>query len=600
MKGALKSRMAAPALQSWRRLALAAVVAGAFVLAASPTRPLQGQTPPPATAALGDQIPLRGLDVDRGGVVLWNAGVGAPEPQKTGHATPWTTCSTSAPYYLATRDFSDLDPTSSAGFHGLPLVQGLPGLTAALTVGGFLATDLTVSWFTQALGADQEDADWFFDPVTNVETRYYSGGTFAIKLRGELLVGGRLPATTVTIAYNNLSDCSDDVMSAKIAAVIPDDRTGASRAPNAAAIRAVAAALLSDLSGHGIAFALDSLQPASSPLTATGRAGSFFEVSSGHIEVDAVCSCAIGIHETDDTHEWELRWPDPTLPLDGPVRLKVVASTPAPSTPPPSTTSGGANAENPAAPPGFLAVTVFDESAPTVGVILDLPYPAVKGDVAGWVELDILPQKRYVFTLRHTGAGRHYSVGTSHPRLMLGQSDQRYLPGASQDWALDAVAGESLQLELLTLTPGAPQPVSFQNTGADRRLRVQVDPDGAFRMKRVGGDMRLYSLACPLRDGPETPILTVTDAGVTPNRLQIDVGQQFLLVNRSSANRQISSNRHPIHTDCPPLNQPGFLPPGASGLSGIFNTARSYGFHDHQNPIDRTMRGEIVIGAAGS
>ncbi len=566
--------------------------------------------------------------------MLWNAGVGAPEPQRTGHATPWTTCSTSAPYYLATRDFSDLDPTSSAGFHGLPLVQGLPGLTAALTAGGFLATDLTVSWSTQALGADQEGADWFFDPVTNVETRYYSGGTFAIKLRGELLLGGRLPAATVTIAYNTLSDCSDDVMSAKIAAVIPDDRTGASTAPNAAALRAVAAALLSDLSGHGLAFALDSLQPASSPLTATGRAGSFFEVSSGQIEVDAVCSCAIGIHETDDTHEWELMWPDPTLPLDGPVRLKVVASTPAPSTPTPSTTSGGAYAENPAVTPlGFLAVTVFDESAPTVGVILDLRYPAVRGDVAGWVELNILPQKRYVFTLRHTGAGRHYSVGTSHPRLMLGQSDQRYLPGASQDWALDAVAGESLQLELatdaandgavqatsafvtvrdhdtgtlvagpalLTLTPGAPQPVSFQNTGADRRLRVQVDPDGAFRMKRVGGDMRLYSLACPLRDGPETPILTLTDAGVTPNRLQINVGQQFLLVNRSSANRQISSNRHPIHTDCPPLNQPGFLPPGASGLSGIFDTARSCGFHDHQNPIDRTMRGEIVIGAAGS
>ena len=67
MKGALKSRRAAPALQSWRRLAVAAVVAGAFVLAASPTRPLQGQTPPPATTALGDQIPLRGLDVDREG-----------------------------------------------------------------------------------------------------------------------------------------------------------------------------------------------------------------------------------------------------------------------------------------------------------------------------------------------------------------------------------------------------------------------------------------------------------------------------------------------------------------------------------------------------
>ena len=431
----------------------------------------------------------------------------------------------------------------------------------------------------------------------------------------------------MTVAYNSLSDCSDDVISAKTAAVIPEDRTAASTAPDAAAIQAVAAALLSDLSGHGITFGLDSLQPASSLLTATGLDGSFFEVSSGQIEVDAVCSCAIGIHETDATHDWELMWPDPTLPLDGPVRLKVVASTPAPNT-----TTGGTPEENPpATPPGSLTVTVFDESAPTVGMVVDLAYAAVKGAVAGWVELDILPQKRYMFTLRHSGAGRHYSVGASHPRVMLGQSDQRYLPDVSQDWALDAVAGEDLQLELATdtandgpvqatrvfvtirdletgalvhgpvlvaLTPGAPQRVSFQNTGADRRLRIQADPDGAFRMHRVGGDRRLYSLACPLRDGPETPIITITDTGVTPNALEIEVGQQFLLVNESSANRQISSNPHPIHTDCPPLNLPGFLSPGASGLSGIFDTAGSCAFHDHQNPIAQMMRGSIVIGAA--
>ena len=43
------------------------------------------------------------------------------------------------------------------------------------------------------------------------------------------------------------------------------------------------------------------------------------------------------------------------------------------------------------------------ESAPTVGVILDLAYPAVKGGGTGWVDLAILPQKRYVVTLRHTG-----------------------------------------------------------------------------------------------------------------------------------------------------------------------------------------------------
>ncbi len=79
---------------------------------------IRGQTT--AGASLGDRIPLEGLATGNGGLALWNTGPDAVEPAQLGHPTPWTTCSTSAPYYLATRDYSDVDPTSTAGVRGLP------------------------------------------------------------------------------------------------------------------------------------------------------------------------------------------------------------------------------------------------------------------------------------------------------------------------------------------------------------------------------------------------------------------------------------------------------------------------------------------------
>ena len=575
---------------------------------------IRGQTT--AGASLGDRIPLEGLAASNGGQALWNTGPDAVEPAQLGHPTPWTTCSTSAPYYLATRDYSDVDPTSTAGVRGLPSIAGLPGLVDALTTNGFSVTEITAGWTVQTLGDDVEGTDWVFDEATGVETRFYQGGSFGIRLNGEDLVGGSMAQTTLRIDYKDLANCSDDELSLQTDTVLPKNRSASS----AQAAQAIATELLDDLAGHGLNFVFESVNATAETIAARGRTGGFFDATSGRAEVDAVCSCPIGISDADDTHDWTVFWPEATLPENGPVRIKVVAET-------------LASTQETDPPPGVVTLTVFDESAPTVGTIFDVSFPSAKGANEGFLELNIQPQTQYTFTVRHTGAGRHYRLGASHAPLRLGQADQPYLPARSQDWAIETAAGETVTLELatdtnaegstqatfalvtiydienydrvdgptrLTFTPDSAQVVSFVNTGTDRRLMVQVEPDGEFRMKKVGGDERLYSLACPLRDGPTIPILTITDAGVTPQELNIAIGGRVFITNESSDGHELSSNPHPIHTNCPPLNEPGFLTPGGGGLTGVFDTAETCGFHDHLNPIDQTMRGQIHVGGSSS
>ena len=499
-------------------LTLAAVAAGL----------LRAQTPEPTPASLGDRIPLAGLAADQRGVALWNAGTGAPEAEKTGHLTSWTSCSTAAPYYLATRDHSTLDATSTAGFIGVPPIAGLPGFADALSANGFTTADIAVAWSVQSLGDDIEGAAWSFDDATGVETRSYTGGVVTLSLRGEPLARGVIRTTTVTTTYNDRANCDDDDVSLVIGVVLIANDAATSTSTSSEPVQAVAAALLTSLDGNGFTFGFDALSGTGQTITGSGRTGVFLEAADGRAEVAPPCSCAIGVHDSDNTHDWTLQWPEAALPANGPVLLKLVAVTPPPDP------DGAAGAEG---DPGRVTLTVFDDSAPTQGVILDVAFPTGTGEASGTVELTIQPQTEYRLTVTRSsaeGSGRYYRLGASHQALRLGQADQRYLDGVSQDWGIEAAAGETVTLELttdttaegltmatsafvtlvdpatgevldgptsLTFTAGTPQTVTFQNTADARRIVAQVDPDGRFRMRRTDGDQKLYSLACPTRSG---------------------------------------------------------------------------------------------------
>jgi plastocyanin len=91
-------------------------------------------------------------------------------------------------------------------------------------------------------------------------------------------------------------------------------------------------------------------------------------------------------------------------------------------------------------------------------------------------------------------------------------------------------------------------------------------------------------------------VITIGSNGVvTPKELTVAQGARVVFVNNDSRRHDMTSDDHPDHLECPPLNQVGVLTPGQSRESGNLVTVRTCGFHDHDNPNDRNLQGSIVI-----
>lgn len=88
--------------------------------------------------------------------------------------------------------------------------------------------------------------------------------------------------------------------------------------------------------------------------------------------------------------------------------------------------------------------------------------------------------------------------------------------------------------------------------------------------------------------------LTISSSGISPKTADISVGQSVMLVNNDSKAHEISSNPHPVHTDCPALNF-GTLSPGQSKTSNALTTARTCGYHDHLDPENSTWQGQVTV-----
>ena len=93
----------------------------------------------------------------------------------------------------------------------------------------------------------------------------------------------------------------------------------------------------------------------------------------------------------------------------------------------------------------------------------------------------------------------------------------------------------------------------------------------------------------------ETTTITITAGGANPRNITVAVGARVLFVNNDTRAHNMVSDPHPDHTDCPTINQVGFLNPGQSRETGNLVTARTCGFHDHDNPAQANLIGQIVI-----
>jgi len=96
--------------------------------------------------------------------------------------------------------------------------------------------------------------------------------------------------------------------------------------------------------------------------------------------------------------------------------------------------------------------------------------------------------------------------------------------------------------------------------------------------------------------GPVGATITIgANGAVSPSSVTINNGESVRFVNSHNRPHQMSSDPHPNHTDCPPINALPTLDAGQSGQTNALTTSRTCGFHDHLNDTDTNLRGSIVV-----
>lgn len=89
--------------------------------------------------------------------------------------------------------------------------------------------------------------------------------------------------------------------------------------------------------------------------------------------------------------------------------------------------------------------------------------------------------------------------------------------------------------------------------------------------------------------------ITITSAGVSPKEIQVAIGGRVTFVSNDNAFHEMTSDPHPIHTDCPEINSVGALGPGTTRPTAAFTRAMTCGFHDHGQDTNTALQGRIVV-----
>ena len=96
--------------------------------------------------------------------------------------------------------------------------------------------------------------------------------------------------------------------------------------------------------------------------------------------------------------------------------------------------------------------------------------------------------------------------------------------------------------------------------------------------------------------GPSGATITIgTNSAVSPSTVTINAGESVTFINNDSRSHEIASDPHPAHTDCPQMNALGVLSPGQTKNTNAFPTPRTCGFHDHGNPFNTALQGQVII-----
>lgn len=96
--------------------------------------------------------------------------------------------------------------------------------------------------------------------------------------------------------------------------------------------------------------------------------------------------------------------------------------------------------------------------------------------------------------------------------------------------------------------------------------------------------------------GPSGATITIgANGAVSPSAVTINSGESVTFVNNSNAPRNMASDPHPAHNDCPAINALGVISAGTTKLTNALTTSRTCGFHDHNDPDNAALKGTITI-----
>ena len=116
----------------------------------------------------------------------------------------------------------------------------------------------------------------------------------------------------------------------------------------------------------------------------------------------------------------------------------------------------------------------------------------------------------------------------------------------------------------------------------------------AITLAGCGGGSSSPPTTPPSPNNPFTFTITAS-GGVNPKELIVPPGTRVLFINNDTRRRDMTSDPHPEHSDCPEINSVGLLSAGQSRETSNLVAVRTCGFHDHDDPGNALVKGRILI-----
>jgi len=224
-----------------------------------------------AILTIDAQIHLQGLRINHEGLVAWNADGTGNESKAQGHHFDYGKYTWQMAYYVASRDYLDIDPNNKAALcRFTDEVTGFPNLKFQLHSLGYSMDQLKIKSGISSLGNNVRGRDWGIDDSIHWYRLY--GNTLTIELVGQPILNCVIDTN---YCFANLNDETANWYSYTSTTFINDISINST-----ADAQIIANAFLSDLNGRPVKLSIEG-RITKGETVANGRDGTFHEINSG-------------------------------------------------------------------------------------------------------------------------------------------------------------------------------------------------------------------------------------------------------------------------------------------------------------------------------